>query len=261
MSIAIQWGYPVPTEGLTQGFIYFDAVTTLTKTLTGQVSKNPIDGGGNISDHFTRDNPIITLSGVISGVDISAKYKSSIRDVNGNQPSNLKQTPEAVKVNGTTTEFYNLIPDVIGQFFRPSSPSIVMGIQSSETLKAIQQKLESLFGDGTVQEVTLYEYQGNSLRREPLTNLVMTSLRFSDSPETGNALYCDITLEQVTFTDSKKTTIPKELVAPLLQSQASPTEDLGKQDSTTKDGTPPKLKSAVAIGYDKGVNVVSPEVQ
>lgn len=235
MSVAIQWGYPTPSEGGTQGFIYMDATTSLDKTLTGQVSKNPIDGGGNIADHFTRDNPIVTFSGVISGVDISAKYKQLKDDGNGNRPTNVKNAPDAVKINNIGNEFYNLVPDAIGQFFKPSSPSIVLSVQSSNTLKSIQQKLESLFLDGNVQLITLYEYQGNELRREPLTNLVMTSLRFSDGVDTGNALYCSITLEQVTFADSKKVTIPKELVSPLIESAASPTEDLGKQDSTKEE--------------------------
>jgi len=51
MSIAIQWGYTDANAAilpLTQGFIYFDAVTAFTKQLSGTVSKNPIDGGGNI---------------------------------------------------------------------------------------------------------------------------------------------------------------------------------------------------------------------
>jgi hypothetical protein len=243
MSIALQWGYYFSETNppLTQGFLYFDAVTALRKSLTGSVSKNPIDGGGNIADHFTRDNPIVTFSGVISGVDISSKYKN-IQDPNGNTPTNLKPAVNAVKINSSSNPLLDLLPASVGQFFRPSSPAIVMAVQSGDTLKTIQQQLESLFLDGTIQLVTLYEYYGNNLKREPVENLVMTSLVFSDTPETGNSLQCEITLEQVTFSQAKKTQIPKNigdaLVSQDLQNKAAGTDDKGKQDSTAQDGTP-----------------------
>jgi hypothetical protein len=246
MSIALQWGYydSDTNPPLTQGFLYFDAVTSLRKSLTGSVSKNPIDGGGNIADHFTRENPIVNLSGVISGVDISSKYKN-IQDPNGNTPTNIKAAPAAVKVNSSSNPLLDLLPASVGQFFRPSAPAIVMAAQSSETLKTIQQQLESLFSDGAVQLVTLYEYYGNNLKREPLENLVMTSLSFTDTPETGNALTCEITLEQVTFSSAKKAQIPENISAALvsedLADRASGTDNMGKQDSTVQDGTPPLL--------------------
>jgi hypothetical protein len=246
MSIALQWGYG-PTGPndknipATQGFIYFDAVTILKKSWTGQVSKQPIDGGGLITDHFTRENPVITFSGIISGVDISAKNRNIV-DANGNKPTNVRLPPAAVQINKTKNPVYNLLPDVVGQFFKPSSPSIVMASQSFETLKSIQINLESLFADGKVQLVTLYEYYGNDLKREPLDNLVMTSLSFTDSPDTGEALQCDITLEQVTFGQTRKARISEPirsaLVSQELANKASTVQDNGKQDSTVKNGSP-----------------------
>lgn len=255
MSIALQWGYtptgPNDTElPITQGFIYFDAVTVLKKNFTGQVSKQPIDTGGMIVDHFTRDNPTITFSGIISGVDISAKYRN-LTDANGNTPTNLRRPPEAVQINQSNNPLFNLIPDAVGQFFRPASPSVTMAVQSAETLKSIQSNLESLFADGQIQLVTLYEYYQESLKREPLQNLVMTSLSFTDGPETGEALQCDITLEQITFGKTKKSKISKDvqqaLVSQELANKAATVDDNGKQDSTKKDGVPENLKKQSVV--------------
>lgn len=245
MSVAIQWGYPVPSPGLTQGFIYFDAVTSIDESYSGEVSRNPIDGGGNIADHFTRDNPKVTFSGVISAVDISAKYKL-IRDTEGNRPSNLRAAPEPVKVNDDGLSGLNFLPSFIGQFFKPTSPEVVIGIQSSEIIQTVKQTLTNLFKDGQVQLVTLYQYEGNNLRYTPLKNLIMTSLRFRETPETGNALFCDVSLEQVTFSNAKKTQLPEEysqaLVSQDLKNKSNTTDDLGKQDSTEKDVTPDLLQ-------------------
>jgi hypothetical protein len=264
MSIALQWGYfGVGETGSeppsTQGFLYFDAVTVLKKTFTGQVSKNPIDGGGNISDHFTRDNPIITFSGIISGVDISVNNRVGLEDPDGSTPTNLKPVTDALRINHDSNSLFNLIPSPIGQFFKPTSPSIVIATQSTETLKSIQSNLESLFNKDEVQLVTLYEYYQNSLKREPVKNLVMTSLVFTDSPDTGEALQCDITLEQISFAKSRRTKLSKDiqdaLVAQNLKNKATSTENLGKQDSTVKEGVPPKvdrsvLKTGTGAAYD-----------
>lgn len=259
MSVALQWGYiedakrPSPTRG----FIYFDAVTVLKKSWSGQVSKQPIDGGGLITDHFTRDNPVVTFSGVISGVDISAKNRS-IPDENSNTPTNIRPTPEAVQINQSSNPLLNLLPAGIGQFFKPSSPAVVMSSQSIETLKSIQVNLESLFADGQVQLVTLYEYYQNNLKREPLQNLVMTSLVFTDTPETGEALQCDITLEQITFGKVRKSRIDSKiqqsLVSQDLANKAASVQDSGKQDSTIKDGTPPKTTSKDSLLYRGVIN-------
>lgn len=249
MSIAIQWGYTNANADvlpLTQGFIYFDAVTAFTKQLSGTVSKNPIDGGGNISDHFTRDNPIINISGVISGVDISTKWKR-IADENGNTPTNIKSIVDPVRINSNSNPFVDLIPASLTQLFRPTSPSISLAAQSSETIVAIQEQLESLFEDGKIQLITLYEYLGNTLKRRPLENLVLTNIRFNTTPESGSALFCELTLEQVRFSKIRKAQIPKNvrdsLVAQDLKNKAATTVNGGKADSTVQEGIPDTLKN------------------
>lgn len=248
MSIAIQWGYTnanAETLPLTQGFIYFDAVTTFTKQLSGSVSKNPIDGGGNIADHFTRDNPIVNISAIISGVDISSKWKR-IQDENGNTPTNIKQSVEPVRINSNSNPFVDLIPASLSQLFRPTSPTISLAAQSSETIVALQEQLEELFEDGKVQLVTLYEYLGNTLKRRPLENLVLTNIRFNINPESGSALFCELTLEQVRFSRIKKSQIPKSirdtLVAEDLKRKAAETVNGGKADSTVQEDVPENLK-------------------
>ena len=42
-------------------------------------------------------------------------------------------------------------------------------------------------------------------------NLVLTSLRFYEDPDTGDALFCSATLEQVTITSTRSVVLPKEV--------------------------------------------------
>lgn len=67
-----------------------------------------------------------------------------------------------------------------------------------------------------------------------VNRLVMTGLNFRETPDTGYALYCDFTFEQVTFATLKKTNIPSD-VQTTLKKKASPKAAKGKQDSQPQD--------------------------
>lgn len=257
MTLAIQWGYPpyddVNSLPLTQGFIYFDAVTAYKRSYTGSVSKNPIDGGGLISDHFTRENPVITISAVISSVDISIKG-INIFDLDGNSPNNTRWWKDSVKVNSNDKSLTNFLPDVVGQFFTPTKPQIVLASQPVDTLEQVRDLLTSLFDRNKVELVKLYEYENSQLLKAPLGNLVLTSLSFNETPESGEGLYCELTLEQITFVSTRTAQVPsgirEALLAQDLQKKGTTLENEGKKDSTVRTVDP---DSSVLVGFgEKG---------
>jgi hypothetical protein len=245
MSIALQWGYYSKIPSKSKGFLYFDAVTSLREQYSGQVTENPIDGGGKITDHFTRENPVITLSAVLSGVDISVNgVDITDGSINGEAPQNRKDK-RAVKTqsvsvgNPTKNALTKYLPDVVGQFFKPTKPDISLPAQEVDTLRQMKDKLKSLFEDDGATIVSLYEYYGNNLKTPAISNLVMVGLSFSETPEQGEGLFCEITLKQVRFTFTKKEQIPKgvqdKLVAEDLKNKAGSLTDKGVQDSTLQE--------------------------
>lgn len=250
MTIALQWGYyDSPTNPpQSQGFIYFDAVTSFTRSYTGSVTKQPIDGGGLITDHFTKENPVISISAVISAVDISAS-ESPIVDYDGNNPSNTKFSKDPVKISSSDSKLYKLLPDNVGKFFKPKNPEIVLASQSVDVVENVKEILISLFRD-KIELVKLFEYDNGNLRKQPIDNLVMTSFTIKEDTNTGNALECDITLEQVSFALSKKTQIPQSvssaLVAADLEKAAASENPKGKVDSTTEP-PPPRVTDLYTI--------------
>ena len=241
MSLAIEWGDSSVQDG---GFIYLSAVTAYTQNYSGSVTKHPVDQGGNITDHFVRNNPVITIGAVITGVDISTGTYL-IQDLDGNSPYNSNQAPNAVSVNSTDQSVLKkFIPDSIGQFLSDSTPEVVVDSRRADLLEQIRQALIDLtagvvFNDKTgnfdpsIQLVRLFEYD-NTLLRKVINNLVMTKITFKEDPNTGYGLYCDITFEQVTFAFLKKTTIPKDVQDPL-KKKASSKASKGKQDSTPQN--------------------------
>jgi hypothetical protein len=261
MSLSIQWGDSSIQDG---GFIYLDATVAYTQSYTGSVTKHPIDGGSNVTDHFIRNNPTFTIGAVITGVDISTGTYL-IQDLDGNNPYNSNEAPNAVSVNSTDQSVLKkFIPDSIGQFLSDSTPEVVIDSRRADLIEQIRQALIDLtagvvFNDKTgqfdpsIQLVRLFEYD-NTLLRKVINNLVMTKITFKEDPNTGYGLYCDITFEQVTFAFLKKTVIPKD-VQDALKKKASSKNSKGKQDSTPQDvgsGNSPKdtdpLRQARANG-------------
>lgn len=241
MSLALRWGNDNEEGG---GFIYMDSVTAYTQNYSGKVTSHPVDGGANISDHFVKENTKITLSAVITGVDISTGTYL-IQDLVGNAPFNSEQAPNAVSVNSTDQSVLKkFIPDSIGQFLSDSTPEVVVDSRRTDLLEQIRQALIDLTSgvlfnektgqfDPNIQIVRLFEYD-KTLLRKVINNLVMTNLIFKEDPNTGYGLYCEMTFEQITFAFLKKTTIPKDIVNSL-KKKASDKSSKGKQDSTPQN--------------------------
>lgn len=248
MTIAIKWGDEANDE--IGGLIYFDAVTSYTKNYRGQVTKHPVDGGANITDHFIRENPTFNLSGVISGVDIS--LDSFLIGVNetGYAPYNTSLPPNPVSVNSTDQSVLRkFIPDSLGQFLSDSTPEIRIDVKREEFLEGVRDLLINLMSgvkfnevtgqfDPKVQLIKIFEYDGLTLKRSLPSNstegLVITNITFKEDLGTGYGLFCDLTIEQVTFATLKKTTIPANVVS-ALKKQSADKSNKGKQDSTVVD--------------------------
>jgi len=241
MSLALRWGNDNEEGG---GFIYMDSVTAYTQNYSGKVTSHPVDGGANISDHFVKDNNKITISAIITGVDISTGTYL-IQDLVGNAPFNSQEAPTAVSVNSTDQSVLKkFIPDSIGQFLSDSTPEVVVDSRRTDLLEQIRQALVDLTSgvlfnektgqfDPNIQIVRLFEYD-KTLLRKVINNLVMTNLIFKEDPNTGYGLYCDMTFEQITFAFLKKTTIPKDITNSL-KKKASDKSSKGKQDSTPQN--------------------------
>lgn len=240
MSFGLRWGEDNEQGG---GFIFFDAVTVSTENYSGQVTKHPIASGASVSDHFIRNNPIFTMSIVITGYDISMN-SYLIEDTSGNGPSNTSIAPEAVSVTSTDASLLKrFIPDGIGQFLPDPTPEVIVDGERLLTVEPTKESLVSLMSGvvfnekkgrfvPNIQLVRLFEYDGTLLKKV-INNLVITSMVFREDANTGEGLYCDLTFEQVTFATLKKTQLPPDVVNSL-KKKSAPKAAKGKQDPTVK---------------------------
>jgi hypothetical protein len=239
MSLALRWG-----DETTGGFLYFDAVTNYTQSYTGQVTKHPIDAGGSITDHFFKDNPKFTVSGVMTGADIThGSYL--IADEEGRSPTNINKPTRRVDINtGKTSLLGGLLPDSVSQFLSDPTVEVTTEPRRAFDMESIRDQFIDLVSgtkynentgqfDSNVQLVKLFEYDGGSLiKARP--NLVVTSVSFQETPDTGYLLQFTISFEQVTFAYLKKEDIPKS-VGSSTKKSASSVSEKGKTDSTVQE--------------------------
>lgn len=239
MSLAIRWD-----DDNGGGFIYLDAVTAYSQDYSGKVTNHPIDAGGNVTDHFYRNNARFKIGAVISGIDISTGTYL-IQDLEGNSPYNSNDDVNPVSVNSSDQSLLQkFLPDSIGQFLSDSTPEVVVDSARTDLTEQIRDALISLTSgeiidqqtgqfNPNIQLIDLYEYDGFKLTRV-VNRLVMTNVTFRETPDTGYALYCDFSFEQVTFALLKQTAIPQD-VQNALKKKASPKNSKGKQDSKAQD--------------------------
>lgn len=244
MTLALRWGIDETEE--VGGFIYFDAVSLYTRNFRGQVTKHPVDGGGRITDHFIKENPVYNISAVISGVDVSGE-NLLISDTDGVVPFNYDPVIEQaiVEDTGLVNKLKKFIPNSIGQFI-PDTESEVVTLQAERNNKAldVDALLQGLLTgkrfnpatnqlDPYVQVVRLYEYTDFGIAKI-VEDLVLTSLVIREDVNTGEGLFCDLTLEQVEFVSLQRVEVPQNIRSSLA-GKASTKAAKGKQDSTVKD--------------------------
>lgn len=233
MSIALEWGDSFGEEGVS--FIYFDAVQKYTKEYKGKVTEHPVDRQSNITDHYIRQNPKIHIQGYISGADLYDKTALRPAEEGGYLPDNATPAPRLVSVEERVD---NSLPSALSQLFSTPGPVVDLDRtrEGEADVRKVQDALKKAVGsasDAGIPLVTLYEYNGNTVT-EVERELCITSLVFEEDPDSGDALYCDITLEQVEFAQESQSAFDEDVVK-ALQSKAAKKESKGKEDSTEQD--------------------------
>ena len=244
MSLAIKWGSPNTTEE-SSGFIYLDAVTSYSQDYRGQVTKHPVDSGASITDHFIKENSIYNISGVISGTDISS-IPWNITDQEGNRPLNAQEQPVSISLNTNASGLLQYLPDSIGQFLSLSSPSVELYGNARTDLNyeiLVKDLLKGILSGvrydpkkdrnvSNIQTVELYEFDGTNIR-DIISDLVITNFRIREDAGTGDALFLDLTLEQVTFATLEKVQLPQD-VQDGFKKKAATTKKKTSANSTPK---------------------------
>lgn len=232
MSIAVRIG----TRGQkNSALFYINAVTRYDQSYRAQVSKYPLDSGVSISDHTVNENPVFTVSGIISPSDISFRAASAVVFDRGlDSPMNVDRNfPEKANsyVEDLLAGLKKYIPDVATQFLGTTSSEPKGGELPPDKTLDILSKIKTLFTSliynkanrsyrNSVVFCTLYEIWDYGTLRNSHRNLVLTDFKGSYDVENGTALLVEMTFEQVRVANIQQTEVPTNVSANISQETA-----------------------------------------
>ena len=209
MSLAIRVGNSEDKEVLS-GLFYINATERYEITYQNRVTKHPLDSGASITDHVVMENPVFTIQGVISGVDVDLVYSQIYEESLGDKPMNVRPTPSQTTITKDENKFAKFIPDIVGQFLKSGGYNIqfsgsdedadtlqrsVLELVVNTMTKITYSKVRNRYFNSVV-PVTLYELNEMRQLAKVHRDLVITSFNIKEDPESGTALFFNMTLEQ-----------------------------------------------------------------
>lgn len=215
--------------------IWFDAVLQFSRQYSASVTQHPIESGGVITDHTILDNPIIQLSGVISDADFNLarpiitqsdadNFKITNKQFVNNAPVNTKVT---ITEQNTLGRF---LPESVGQFLPVPTISVEVPASSKpKSAEMLQDDIRSMWQSR--EEFELISFRGSTIE-DTFDNCIITSLDFTETPDGGDALYPNLTIERVTYVKSANVKIPQD-VQDSVKEQASPNQGKGRKAGET----------------------------
>lgn len=195
--------------------IWFDAITQFSERYTGTVSTHPLESGNVVSDHTTVNNLMMSFSGIISDADFNMSRPTILDEDAMNWGISNKQfvnnspidQPVVIKYKPGVSDF---LPDSIAQFVTPAEP-VVEIVQYDRPKYAIRVKDELTFIQRNAETFSLVDFRDGRIWRI-LDNCILTSLDFTETPDSGDAIFPVMTIEQVRYATVKLTKIPKKPV-------------------------------------------------
>ena len=208
-----------------QEVIYFDAITNLTETYTGSVTKHPMSNGSLITDHTIIENPKFTVSGILSDADFNisrpanpgtlAPFQFDTGAHVSTDERGLYKPRDKQYINNTAvvqpvqifdkSSINRILPEVVAQFTRDTIPEVLVTPQEkAKSAQAVKQNLIEMWRNR--EKFTFFEFD-DSVRPNVYPNCVFTNVGFKEDESTGEALFPELAFEQVTFAETKSISV------------------------------------------------------
>jgi hypothetical protein len=241
--------------------VWMDAVLSFSESYSASVTKHQIESGSSISDHIIQDNAKFTISGVITNVDFNRTFdytniptdaSNSAGGANAGKELNLLNTqPKQIEIKSPLTNpLVKLLPDSIRQFVGSDSPpEVVIGttpetqdiLLSESLLKSMINGSRQVDAKGKVsykrEIILITEYNPDFSIKNSFDNCVCTNMSFSQAPESGDALYPQMSFEQVRYVTLTTTTFSSNTISSGIKNKGADKAQKGSQSTATGDAT------------------------
>ncbi|TCQ84234.1 phage baseplate protein [Pseudomonas sp. JUb52] len=200
--------------------IWLDAVLQFDQQYQSTVTNHAVETGVNISDHVIEQNDKFRVRGVITDADFNRDRPQvrfgSLTDEELDQEirykafSNYNPVYDAPRIDMGPPALGISLPASVTQFLGNNTPTVTLtpreaifpATQVATTLKAMQKSRD-------VVKVIEYRHDGSYVLHE---NLIMTSISDNLDPDSGDAMYPDMTFERVRYANVSTTKIPQQLM-------------------------------------------------
>lgn len=244
--------------------IWFDAILQFSERYTGTLSAHPLESGNVVNDHTTINNLEITLQGIVSDADFNLDRPTITEDdtrdwhINNKQFVNNSPVTTGVEID-YKPGLSKFLPESVGQFLTPTVPTVTVpafdrpkfAARIKDELIAIQTKAENF---------SLVDFQQGRIWRV-LDQCVLTGLDFTETPDSGDAIYPNMTIVQARYATTKSTTVPKQAKKGRQTATAvSRDTDASRDGDVGTDGGPTAYteKSILLTGKQKAESYETP---
>lgn len=205
--------------------ILFDSVLAFSESYQGSVTSHQVEDGSKISDNVTVENVKIKIQGVVTDYN----FFNPIKDA-GNQKVPGYDYPRQygsmlINTKGEPETNANVaIPSDYSGTDNDGNVSVKAAMEVvKQRLIQIQQKKEFI-------TVLGYNTDGKDSEINKYPNCIITDIAFNQNPESGYAIYPDITIEQVNLVKVKVLQASADKIPDsVLNGQASGEDGKGSQ--------------------------------
>lgn len=212
--------------------IWFDAILGWAQQYSATVTKHPIEGGGQVADHTTIDNPKLTIQGVVSDADFNlTRPIISIHDADSygiTQKQFVNNSPvrSSPEITYAASKYAKYLPEEAQRFLPQNSPTVYVPDSPRAMRSAyIENMLTAMWGDK--EEFELVEFEEDTIKRV-FVQCVLTNVAFAEDPDSGQALYANLSMEQVKYANSVNVKVPQR-VKDDMKSKTAEQKNKGKQ--------------------------------
>lgn len=187
--------YVIKTEN--NDVIVFDSVTSFSEQYQGSVTSHPVEDGSKISDHVITNNVKFKIQGVVSDYNFYNPLKDFVNTPVPAYDFDRTSYLNSLDQDGRVRDIAEDIPDDYSG--KDSSSSFSVKASAS----VVKAKLIEIFNKKLAVTVLEYNPTGGAGEIKSYTNCIITDISFETNPESGYAIYPNISIEQISVVPVK----------------------------------------------------------
>lgn len=246
---------------------WFDAVVQYNRSYQNEITKHPVERGRVISDHTIRQNVQFSIQGVLTDADFNTtRPQISLGATTGDElaseatyKSFVNNTPvvQMPTISFGKNPLAELLPASVIQYLSTDIPTVTVHEQpKARTALSISIDFEEMRDTAELLEIVEYRPDGTF---RVFASCVIKSLSYSFDPDSGDAFYPNIELEQIRYTTSQFAQLPAALIKKAVAKKAAlgskPAETTKTDANMTKEERVSILKQGTKMA-DAAATVV-----